>query len=87
MKCEEDNTSEHNPSLILQKANEKMEENDLDGVRMICQSALLDWVDDAREMSCNADSATVTKIRAAIATLWIGYANLYRSTKKVNISS
>jgi len=82
MKCEEDNTSEHNPSLILQKANEKMEENDLDGVRMICQSALLDWVDDAREMSCNADSATVTKIRAAIATLWIGYANLYRSTKK-----
>jgi len=82
MEREEDNSSEHNPTLILQQANEKMEENDLDGVRMICQSALLDWVDDAREMSCNVDSTTVTKIRVAIATLWIGYANLYQSTKK-----
>lgn len=78
----EDNSSEHNPSLIIQKANEKAEQNDLDGARMICQSALLDWVDDAREMSGDADSATVTKIRAAIANLWIGYANLYRSSKK-----
>jgi len=83
MDCEvDDNKSEHNPNVIIQKANEKVEQNDLDGARMICQSALLDWVDDAREMSGDADSATVTKIRAAIANLWIGYANMYRSSKK-----
>ena len=84
MNCEEDNTSEHNPDIIIQKANEKVEQDDLDGARMICQSALLDWVDDAREMSGDADSATVARIRVAIADLWIGYANLYRTTKKVN---
>ena len=86
MNCEEDDESEHNPDIIIEKANEKMEQNDLEGARMICQSALLDWVDDAREMSGDADRATVKKIRVAIADLWIGYANLYRKIKKVSIS-
>jgi len=78
----EANTSQHNPELISREARKKFDEDDIDGAKMIYQSALLDWVDDAREMSSSADSVTITRIKESIATLWVEYAGMYRQGKK-----
>ena len=79
----EEKTPQHNPALIILEAKKKVDEDDLDGAKMIFQSALLDWVDDAREMS-SADSVTISNIEESIATLWVNYAKLYDNGKKVN---
>ena len=66
----------YDPNTIIQNANEIYAQNNknLEEAQMCYQSALLDWVDDAREMENNGQD--VTAMKDAIATLWIEYAKL-----------
>jgi len=70
-------TQQFNPQLIINQANEQVKENDVAGAQMTYQSALLDWVDDIRELSASTESAeSLFRMNEAVATLWIEYAKL-----------
>mmetsp|Transcript_25885 Transcript_25885/g.31905 ORF Transcript_25885/g.31905 Transcript_25885/m.31905 type:complete len:555 (-) Transcript_25885:55-1719(-) len=95
--------SSHNPQTIIAQANEKLAENDLESAQMMYRSALLDWVDDAREMERNSTSSdsnindgndadisgyeAIRKLRDDVATLWIEYANLNRRASMFKAAS
>jgi tetratricopeptide (TPR) repeat protein len=78
----------YDPNLIIQEANEKLQQNgDLESGSLVFQTALLTWVDDAREYSGSSISAAgndninntimtidLDSLKEAIATLWIAYA-------------
>ena len=76
------NMDSHNPETIIQQANEKYNNNDLEGAQMVYQSALLEWQDDASFGV--SDPATVQHISEGIATLWIEFANLNRKAEMVS---
>ncbi len=64
---------QHNPQVVIQEANEKFENNDIQGAQMVYQTALLTWPDDA---SFGDDPVIVKHISEGVATLWIEYASL-----------
>lgn len=68
------------PTIIIRAADDKRKNNDLNGAQMIFMSALLDWVDSAREGQVNNPD----QVREAIATLWIAYAHFNQSTNLVS---
>ena len=71
--------NKYDPNLIIQAADEKLEGNDFSGAQILFQSALLDWVDDAREGSGGDDPE---QLREAVATLWLAYAHFLVKTKQ-----
>lgn len=72
--------AKYDPNAIRQAAEEKFQKHqDIEGAQMIYASALLDWVDDAREGVQGVDS---DQLREAIATLWLSYAHLNQRAKQ-----
>ena len=70
----------YDPNIIMKAADDKLTNGDVNGGQMLFQSALLDWVDDAREdMSHQQDQ---DQMREAIATLWIAYTQFLRKAKQ-----
>lgn len=76
---EEDENNKFDPSVIIKAAEEKRIAGDISGAQMVFMSAILDWVDTARETVV----ADPEQVREAIATLWIAYANLHSSSNMV----
>lgn len=74
--------NQYDPNTIINEANTSYNDNPngLESAQMIYQSALLDWVDDAREMQNN--NQDVSSLKDAIALLWVEYAKL---NKKANM--
>jgi len=72
-------TRSYDPNIVIQAAKDKWAANDLDGGQTLFQSALLNWVDDARE---NASGLHPEAIKEAIATLWIAYAHFLRDAQQ-----
>lgn len=70
--------SKYDPNAIILAAEERREQNDMQGAHMIFESALLDWADDAREGANDPDH-----MKEAIATLWLGYAEFHKTSKMV----
>lgn len=70
------------PTIIIRAADDKRKNNDLNGAQMIFMSALLDWVDSARE----GQVSNPDQVREAIATLWIAYAHFNQSTNLVSFT-
>lgn len=77
--------NQYDPNVIIQEANEKFAQSELENAQMAYQSALLDWVDDAREMENSGKD--ITALRDSIATLWIEYAKLNRKANMVRLRS
>ena len=78
-----DEIESFDPNAIIQAAEEKKRQHDLNGAQMMFQSALLNWVDAAREGGVrDADQA-----REAIATLWLAYAHFNQANNMVRISA
>ena len=71
----------HDPQMVIQNAEVKFSSKDMAGAQQIYQCALLDWVDDAREME---GGPAKEKLRNDIATLWISFANLNIRAKLVS---
>lgn len=74
------NDDNFDPSVIIRAADEKRKSNDINGAQMIFMSALLDWVDSARE----GQVSNPDQVREAIATLWIAYAHFNQSANMVS---
>jgi tetratricopeptide (TPR) repeat protein len=75
--------SSYDPNVIIKAADDKLANNDLEGGQMLFQSALLDWVDDAREkVNTGMGGADTEQMREAIATLWIAYAHYLGKAKQ-----
>jgi hypothetical protein len=74
------NDDNFDPSVIIRAADEKRKTNDINGAQMIFMSALLDWVDSARE----GQVSNPDQVREAIATLWIAYAHFNQSANMVS---
>lgn len=71
-------TRSYDPNIIIRAAHDKLTTGDLAGGQTLFQSALLNWVDDAREGSTmDADS-----LKEAIATLWVAYAQFLMNAKQ-----
>jgi tetratricopeptide (TPR) repeat protein len=68
----DDSGRKYDPNVVIRLANEKLAANDVEGGQLVFQSALLDWVDDAREGSASLDSES---LREAVGTLWLAYAH------------
>lgn len=71
--------SSYDPNVIIQAADEKLSNGDFEGGNMMYQSALLDWVDDAREGVSQVDPETV---KEAVASLWLAYAAFLTKAKQ-----
>ncbi|GAX13247.1 hypothetical protein FisN_17Hh184 [Fistulifera solaris] len=71
--------SSYDPNVIIQAADEKLVNGDFEGGQMMFQSALLTWVDDAREGVNQVDPET---IREAVASLWLAYAAFLTKAKQ-----
>lgn len=71
--------SSYDPNVIIQAADEKLSNGDFEGGQMMYQSALLDWVDDAREGVSQVDPET---IKEAVASLWLAYAAFLTKAKQ-----
>ena len=71
--------SSYDPNVIIQAADEKLTNGDFEGGQMMYQSALLDWVDDAREGVSDVDPET---IQEAVASLWLAYAAFLTKAKQ-----
>ena len=69
----------YDPAIIIKAADDKLSSNDVAGGQTLYQSALLNWVDDARE---NVFGQDPEQMREAIATLWIAYAHFLRKAKQ-----
>lgn len=67
------------PNTIIRAAEEKRQQGDVAGAQMMFQSALLNWVDAAREGGVSDPD----QVREAIATLWLAYAQFNDSLKMV----
>lgn len=74
-----ENQESYDPNVIIQAAEEKRAQNDVNGAQMMFQSALLDWVDAAREGGVRDPD----QVREAIATLWLAYAHFNQSANMV----
>jgi tetratricopeptide (TPR) repeat protein len=84
-------TSRYDPNAIIASANERLRQTtssgagagpgagDLEEASLIFQSALLTWVDDARETSDPS-------LHEAVATLWLAYAQFLASAKQYKSS-
>ncbi len=78
----------YNPNTIINEANESFHNNDISNAQMTYQCALLDWVDDAREMMNNNSGGGVVDmkyLRDAIVLLWIEYAQLNQKANMVRL--
>lgn len=69
----------YDPAIIIKAADDKLNANDVGGGQTLFQTALLNWVDDAR---FNATSVDAEQMREAIATLWTAYAHFLRKAKQ-----
>ena len=67
-------SSSYDPNLIIEAAQK---EHDFSAGQIIFQTALLDWVDDARESTQDPE-----RVQEAIATLWLAYANYLIEAKQ-----
>lgn len=74
-----ENEEMYDPNIIIQAAEEKRKQNDINGAQMMYMSALLDWVDAAREGGVRDPD----QVREAIATLWLAYAHFNLSANMV----
>jgi hypothetical protein len=77
---------QYDPNVIIQQANEVYanKKENLESAQMIYQGALLDWVDDTREMeNSGRQDIDIQHVKDAIATLWIAYAHLNQLAEKV----
>jgi tetratricopeptide (TPR) repeat protein len=70
--------SSYDPNVIIEAAEEKLTNSDFEGGQMMFQSALLDWVDDAREGSRGDPES----MREAVASLWLAYAHFLAKAKQ-----
>jgi tetratricopeptide (TPR) repeat protein len=70
----------YDPNIIMKAADDKLTNGDVNGGQMLFQSALLDWVDDARENISHQQDQD--QMREAIATLWIAYTQFLRKAKQ-----
>lgn len=73
------NTRSYDPNIIIRAAHDKLAGGDLAGGQTLFQSALLNWIDDARESSVGADAE---RLKEAVATLWIAYAQFLMGAKQ-----
>ena len=71
--------TKYDPNVIIAASEEKRKKGDMGGAEMMFQSALLEWVDDAREGGVDPEF-----LREAIATLWLAYADFFRTNKAVS---
>ena len=74
-------TFEYDPVTICRSADAKWKANDLEGAVLVYQSTLLNWGDDAMtktDLSVDAKE----DLKNGIASLYVGYANLYRKAKQ-----
>ena len=71
----------YDPNVIIQAAEEKRQQNDISGAQMMYMSALLNWVDAAREGGVR----DLDQVREAIATLWLAYAHFNQSVNMVRV--
>lgn len=71
----DNNSNKYDPNAVIAAANAAPT---LDGGRFLFQSALLEWVDDARESGAAIDEG----VREAIATLWLAYAQYLVQAKQ-----
>lgn len=71
-------TRSYDPNIIIRAANDKLALNDLNAGQTLFQTALLNWVDDARE---GAD-VDPDALKEAIATLWVAYAHFLVRAKQ-----
>ena len=71
----------YNPNIIIDSAREQFQAGDVVGGQRMYQSALLDWVDDAREGSTTT-MIDAESLREAIATLWLAYAEYLVEAKQ-----
>lgn len=62
-------------------------EGNLELAQILYHSALLDWVDDFREMKESTNCNTLGLIKQAIVTLWISYANFNYSIKEFKVTT
>ena len=76
--------TDYNPISIINNANESYKNNNLEEAQMCYQSALLDWVDDAREMENSGQD--ISTMKDSITTLWIEYAKLNATANMVCFS-
>ncbi|KAL7557986.1 hypothetical protein ACA910_021102 [Epithemia clementina (nom. ined.)] len=82
MSALEDLHNKYDPNVVIRAAQDKLNENnDFEGGQMIFQSALLTWVDDAREISQNSNNGNIDydTMQQAIVTLWLAYAEFLSS--------
>ena len=72
----------HNVFEIVTNANREVSNNNnVAAAQQIYQCALLDWVDDARELSDGSEEKE--KLRRKIAELWMAFADMNKSAKMV----
>jgi hypothetical protein len=73
-----DSVDKYNPHRVIQEANERLQNAGASwvGAEQVFQSALLEWSDDAREMSMGQSQSphVYETLREALATLYIAYA-------------
>jgi hypothetical protein len=71
----------YNPNNIISAANSKLQQHsDWEGGQLLFQSALLQWVDDARELQGQPQAAgRYEGLREALATLWLAYCHFLAS--------
>jgi tetratricopeptide (TPR) repeat protein len=67
----------YDPNTIINAADARLASGDLEGGQLVFQSALLDWVDHARESSGGEH-----EMRDAIVSLWLSYAHFLRKAKQ-----
>jgi tetratricopeptide (TPR) repeat protein len=70
--------NKYDPNVVIQAADDRLSGNDLEGGQMVFQSALLSWVDDAREGA----AGDAEHMREAVATLWLAYAHFLAKAKQ-----
>jgi hypothetical protein len=70
--------NKYDPNMIIAAADDKLSGNDLEGGQMVFQSALLSWVDDAREGA----AGDAEQMQEAVATLWLAYAHFLAKAKQ-----
>lgn len=80
------NTRSYDPNIVIRAAKDKLAAGDLVGGQTLFQSALLNWVDDAREGGATTSATGFLldqdSLKEAIATLWIAYAHYLMGAKQ-----
>ena len=85
-------TNNFDPNTVITAADARLAQGDFEGGQLVYQSALLDWVDHARETAATTTTSTTTDaadvivvdpaIKDAITTLWLSYALFLRKSKQ-----